>query len=106
VGRAGERLRREGGTGVAGVTGLSAAGAWAFVGVGEWFGRLDDVGGGWLGRGGRVLAGRSELLAELLDKGTQVRNLLLQIEDLSLQLLAARTRANSCLHDFLSYNLI
>ena len=60
-------LGREGGALVLGMTGLSPYSA-PVLALRRWrLGRLDDVGGRGLGRGGGILACRGELLAELGD---------------------------------------
>ena len=60
-------LGREGGTLVLGVAGLPADPASVLALRRRRLGRLDDVGGRWLGGGRGVLACRGELLAQLGD---------------------------------------
>src|SRR3954471_731963 len=60
-------LGREGDALVLGMAGLAADAA-PVLALRWWrLGRLDDVGGGWLGRRRGVLAGRGQLLAEVGD---------------------------------------
>src|SRR4051794_25385843 len=61
-----EGLGREGGAFVLGMAGLPAD-ATPVLALRRRLGRLDDVGGRWLGGGRGVLARRGELLAELSD---------------------------------------
>src|SRR5512142_2839178 len=66
-GAAADRLGREGGALVLGMSGLPAR-VTSVLALRRWrLGRLDDVGRGGLGRGRGVLARRGELLAQLGD---------------------------------------
>src|SRR5262249_48194509 len=76
---------------VPGVAGLSANVTAILPGRGLGLGRLDDVGGGWLGRGGGVLGGAGQLLLEESDLLGQGDDGLFQGLHLPLQPLTVRT---------------
>ena len=77
---------------VFGVPGLSADTAFVLPRRRWWLGGLDDIGGRRLGRGGGILACRSELLLQLSDGGLEAVELRLLGVELRLQPLTVRTR--------------
>src|SRR3954471_9659420 len=81
-------LGREGDAFVLGMAGLAADAA-LFLALRWWrLGRLDDVGGGWLGGGRGVLTRRGELLAQSGDE-------LLEVSELRLQSIDSRLEASA-----------
>ena len=78
MGVGGEHLGREQLALVRGMSRLAAGLAPLLAGRRLRLGRLDDVGGGGLGRVGGILAGRGELLLQLLDDGLESDEFCLQ----------------------------
>ena len=87
-----EHLGREGDPLVRGVSRLAAGLAPLLAGWRLRLGGLDDVGGGRLGGVRGILAGRGELLLQLVDGGLESVELGAQGIDLGLQPLAIGTR--------------
>ena len=76
---------------VLGMTGLSAKATFGLSGGKRGRRRLDDIGRGWLGRGGRVLARGGELGLESGDGGLQRLDLKTLGVQLRLQAFPVRT---------------
>jgi hypothetical protein len=92
VGDGGEHLGGEGDPLVRGVSRLAAGHAPRLTGWRPRLGRLDDVGGRWLGRVGGILEGCGRLLVQLSDGGPESDERRARGVALSLQSLAIGTR--------------